>query len=190
MGVGGLTLDWLDGGRRTIQGVPFEILDPTDGELSCIALRSFRVQKTGDKELPSKVTIPVGRRVKALYILHGCGWAKQVKVAQYRMIYDDGTKSTIDIIPYASGSEHLDVMERLRKESTIQDWWPSLPQIENDRLRHVIVVNPNNLAEKRYLYSLEWASPAPLKCVEHVELESDPKASTSIFVVAITAALP
>ena len=189
MGVGGLTLDWLVGGQRTIQGVPFEILDPADGKLSCIALRSFRVQKTGDKELPSKVIIPVGQRVKALYILHGCGWAKYARVAQYRMIHDDGTKSTIDMIPYASGSEHLDVMERIRKESSIQDWWPSLPQIENDRLRHVIVANPSNLAEKRYLYNLEWANPAPQKRVEHIELESDPKASTSIFVVAITAAL-
>jgi len=190
MGVGGLTLDWLNGGPHTIQGVPFEILDPTDGKLACIALRSFRVQTTGDKELPSKVPVPVGRRLEALYILHGCGWAKRAKVAQYRMIYDDGTKSAIDIIPYASGSEHLDVMERLRKESTIQDWWPSLPQIENDHLRHVIVANPNNPAGKRYLYHLRWANPSPRKRIQHVELESDPKTNTSIFVVAITAALP
>ena len=189
MGVGNLTLDWLEGGRSTIHGVPFQILDPTKGKLACIALRSFKVQRTGQTELAAKVTIPVGKKLRALHILHGCGWAKHATIGQYRIVYEDGTARALDIIPYGSGSEHLDVMERLRKESTIQDWWPALAHIENDRLRPVIVANPENLADKRYIYHVRWVNPSPSKLVTRLELESDPKASASIFVVAATAIL-
>ena len=182
-------LDWLEGGRQVIQGVPFEVADPRGEKLACIALRSFKVKATGERELPARVTIELGRKVRALYFLHGCGWGAHKKAGQYRMLYDDGTQAAIDILPYGSGSEHLDVVERMRKESTIQDWWPSLTQIENDRLRHVIVANPENLADKRYLYNLRWQNASPGKTVKTIELESDPTLSTSLFVVAITAEL-
>ena len=189
MGVGGLTLDWLEGGRQVIQGVPFEVADPVGGKTACIALRSFKVKTTGDRELPSCVTVDLGRKIRALYVLHGCGWGAHKKAGQYRMLYEDGTRATIDILPYGSGSEHLDVVERMRRESTIQDWWPSLTQIENERLRHVIVANPENLADKRYLYNLRWRNPSPGKNVKAIELESEPTLSASLFVVAITAVL-
>jgi hypothetical protein len=189
MGVGGLSLDWLAGGRQSIQGVPFDILDPTDGKLACIALRSSRVKQTAGRELAAKVVVPVGRKVRVLHFLHGCGWAKSAKVGQYRILYEDGGRATVDIIPYASGSEHLDVMERMRKAATIQDWWPAVAQIENDRLRHVIVANPENIAQKRYLYNLQWTNPKPDRVVKAVELESNPAVGTSIFVVALTAGL-
>jgi len=189
MGVGGLSLDWLAGGKQTIQGVPFEILDPTDGKLACIALRSTRVKQTSGRELSAKVVVPVGRKVRVLHFLHGCGWAKSTKVGQYRILYEDGGQAAIDIIPYANGSEHLDVMERMRKQATIQDWWPAVTQIENNRLRHVIVANPQNIAQKRYLYNLQWTNPKPSRVVKAVELESNPAVGTSIFVVALTAGL-
>lgn len=189
MAVGSLTLDWLDGGRHVIQGVPFQVLDPTEGKQACIALRSFKVRQTAGVELPDKVAIPVGNKLSALHFLHGCGWGKHAKVGQYRMVYDDETTAELDVIPYGSGSEHLDVMERMRKEATVQDWWPALPQIENDRLRHVIIANPGNLADKRYLYHLWWPNPHPGRTVVRLDLESDPTVDTSIFIVAITVAL-
>ena len=189
MGVGGLTLDWLEGGRQVIQGVPFDIADPTDGTFACIALRSFKVKTTGERQVPARVTVPLGRKVRALYFLHGCGWGAHKKAGQYRMLYEDGTRATIDILPYGSGSEHLDVVERMRRDSTIQDWWPSLTQIENERLRHVIVANPENLADRRYLYNLRWQNPSPAKAVESIELESESTLSTSLFVVGVTAVL-
>ncbi len=189
MGVGGLTLDWLDGGEARFQGVPFQILDPTDGALACIALRSHKVAKTGEIDVPANVTVPLGKEVAALYFLHGCGWAKHGKAGEYRIVYDDDTSASIDIIPFGSGSEHLDVAERMREEATTQDWWPSVTQVVNERLRNVIIADPENLIDKRYLYNLQWTNPTPNKTVKHIELESDASASTSLFVLAITAAL-
>jgi len=189
MGLGGLTLDWLDGGEVRFQGVPFQILDPSDGALSCIALRSNKVRKTGNREISAKVSVPLSKKVSALYFLHGCGWGKNGKVGQYRIVYEDDTVSGVDIIPYGAGSEHLDVAERMRKEATIQDWWPALTQIDNERLRNVIIADPDNPADKRYLYNLQWANPKPAKAVKRIELESDARANTSLFVLAITAIL-
>ena len=190
MGVGGLTLDWLDGGEARFQGVPFRIIDPADNAPACIALRSARITKTGADELPAKVTVPVGKKVAALYFLHGCGWAKQAKAGQYRVVYDDDATAPIDIIPYGTGSEHLDVAERMRRQATVQDWWPALMQVDNERLRNVIIASPANPADKRYLYNLRWTNPTPEKPVKRVELESHPSLGTSLFILAITAALP
>ena len=189
MGVGGLTLDWLNGGEHEFQGVPFEVLDPIDGKPACIALRSAKVKTTAGEELPSSVRIPVGRKLSALYFLHGCGWAKHAKTGQYGIAYADGTEQLIDIVPYGSGSEHADVAERMRKTATVQDWWPACHQIENDRLRHVIVADPANQSDQRYLYNLQWINPTPNKPVAHIDLQSEAGGAASLFVVAITAAL-
>ena len=77
----------------------------------------------------------------------------------------------------------------MREEATTQDWWPSVTQVVNERLRNVIIADPENLIDKRYLYNLQWTNPTPNKTVKHIELESDASASTSLFVLAITAAL-
>ena len=187
MGIGGLTLDWLNGGRQTIHGVPFDILDPRAGRAACIALRSRKVRETSGAALPAKVVVPVAKQIRMLYFLHGCGWATQRRVATYRVVYADGSKAEIAILPYGVGSEHLEVMERLRNEASVQDWWPNLVQIENDRLRHVIVANPENLSERRYLYNLQWQNPFPEKAVTALELESDPSLNASMFILAVTA---
>ncbi len=187
--IGEQPLENLTSGEKRIHSVPFRIVnaDANNG-FAAIALRSVKVYQTRGKSLPTEVVIPVGQRAVALYFLHGCGYGSHKKACEYQMVYEDGNKETIEILPMGAGSEHADVLEQLQQDSNIQDWWPTMPQFDNENARNVMVVSPQDpLKTVRYLYTLQWVNPHPAKTIKELRLISYPKEETSLMVFGITA---
>ena len=179
----------LPTGRQQIRGVPFDIIEQSKNHgRSIVALKSEKLSESGGKAVPALVSIPVGRKVRAAYVLHGCGWVEgHSKAGQYRFVYEDGTSAGVDVVPLALGSEHKAVQEQMEEDSTIQDWYPSYPPLENTRTKRIIVADLEHpLDDPRTIYTLEWENPAPDKVVTAIELSSVPEVDTTFFVIALT----
>lgn len=187
--IGEHPLDNLTAGEKRIHAVPYRIIDAADNNgLVAIALRSAKVYETHGQSLPSEVVIPVGQKAGAVYFLHGCAYVSHKKSCEYQMVYEDGTRETIEIVPLGAGSEHADVLKQLQQESNIQDWWPTMPQFDNDNARNVVILNPQDpLKTVRYIYTLQWLNPQPTKTIKELRLISNPKEETSLMVFGITA---
>lgn len=178
----GIPLENFEPGLKKIQGVPFQTLD------AAIALRSLKIKETKGQMLPSQVAIPLGRKARAVYFLHGSGYSGEHRqFGEYRFVYEDGSSVAVPLIPFGQGSEHMDVLKRLEAESTIQDWWPAMPQFEGPNARKVIVASQDKpLDGARYLYTLQWLNPHPEKSIREIRLSSQPEREATVFVLAIT----
>jgi hypothetical protein len=186
--IGEHPLENLTSGEKKIHSVPFRIID-ADGNngFAAIALRSVKVYQTRGQAVPTEVVIPVGKKAAALYFLHGCAYGSHKKACEYQMVYEDGSKETIEILPLGAGSEHADVLKQLQQDSNIQDWWPTMPQFDNENARNVVIVNPQDpLKTVRYIYTLQWVNPHPTKTIKELRLISNPKEETSLMVFGIT----
>lgn len=184
-------LNHFPAGLKKIHGVPFNIIDEKNNNgLATLALRSLIVKNSNGKPTPESFTIPINKQIKALYILHACGWGmnKHEKIGEYRLIYSDGTKHSVDLVTYGPMDVNIDVFKRLEKESNIQDWYPTATQFENDSARNVIISDPNNpLLYTRFLYTMQIVNPHPEKTVDAIVLSSKPDIEPSLYVLALTA---
>jgi hypothetical protein len=112
--------------------------------------------------------IPVGRKVKTLFFLHGAGWASPgEKVMTYRIRYKDKSSENVDIIV---GTHVL-------------DWWmPSTP------LTGAVLAweGRNEVHMPLSLYRVEWKNPKPNVEIETIDILTDSKSSFG-FVLGITA---
>jgi len=177
-------------GPRTIHGVPFDILDErTNNGRAAIVLRSARARTTRGQEVPAEVTVPVGRRARAVYILHGCAAGVRFAPAgRYDVVYADGTTVGIDVVPLGEAPEDEERLARRKRLATVQDWRPALPQFTTDRARRAMIVDPDDPASRvRYLYTLRWPNPHPDKPIRAILLASaDPDQEVTLGVLAIT----
>jgi len=92
-------------GEQTVAGVPFHILDPgkNDGR-AFVVLHSPKAP--ADRDWPTEVKIPVGRRGRQLFFLgnvhgwhsHDPGTGEWGAVAEYVIRYADGTAQTVPLI--------------------------------------------------------------------------------------------
>jgi len=183
-------LTQLAPGDHRIHGVPFRVLDQAENDdRAVIALRSRSLTSSGGQDLPDSVSVPVGRRVGALYVLHGAGFvSRHEKAGAYGFVYEDGTSETVDIVGFGklTSAGELDAMTR---QSNIQDWWPvSARQFENERARKVMVMGGSSLGDVRYLYSLQMVNPHPEKTVREIRFHSDANVDTTLLILSATAA--
>jgi hypothetical protein len=156
-----------------------------------IALRSKRVEFDVDgKQLPHEVVVPVGRAARAVYVVHGAGYAAgHVKAAQYSFIYEDGTESPLDIVTFGPGTGQKDPDDALARSSNIQNWSAEYPQFENSSTRNVMMLNEAAPLEPPvHLYVLEWKNPHPEKVIAKIRLKSPGDVDASVLVVALTVA--
>lgn len=184
--VGASPLLHLPTGRQTIHGIPFEIIEEeANDQRAAIVLHSRHAR---EHSLPSEVEITVRDFAARIYFLHGCGWATDhVKSAEYRIVYDDGSSATVDLVPYGLGPSDNELVAQWRQESNIQDWWPSYQQFENPRARHLVVTEDSNPeAYEHYLYTLEWVNPSPEKKLTAIRIKSNPKSRFTLGVLAIS----
>ena len=188
--LGGEPLLHFTSGLRSVHGVPFQVLDENrNGSRTVVTFRSLRTHTANRKKLPIKANLPVGSRVKALYFLHGCGWARPVRFAEYIIHFKNGKTSTIPLIPL--GPSRQLARKRLgRLKPNIQDWWPALEPQDFPHAMHAIVFNPAEPQEyKRTLYTLEWINPQPEDAVGFIEVRTDPNAEPALALIAVTAVL-
>ncbi|MFC1504308.1 rhodanese-like domain-containing protein [Spirochaetota bacterium] len=138
-------------GEMVLSGVPYKVLDDTDGDNSCIIL-------WGEKRpyYPKEVSeIKVDKKAKSLAFLHCTGWTgghDGKNVGMYRINYIDGTSKNIDLIV----------------GKTINDaWHPS--DIEEAKAT-IPFYNP--VCTKLGLYSYIWRNPEPEKKIKSIDVVS------------------
>jgi hypothetical protein len=182
----------LKPGAHSFYDVPFEVLDEAENNRrAVIALASRRVEFDVDgKQLPQEVVVPVGQKARAVYVLHGAGYATaHVVAAQYTLVYEDGTESPLDVVTFGASTGQKDPDDALARTSNIQDWSAEYPQFENASARNVMLLNEAApLDPPVHLYVLEWKNPHPEKVITNIRLKSPGNVDASVLVVAITLA--
>jgi len=95
----------LKSGKQTVHGVPFEVLDPAAHEgRALVVLHSPRGPAHID--WPREVRIPVGKKGTRLFLLgnvhgwnsHDPGTGQWGAVAEYEIVYTDGTRQHVPLI--------------------------------------------------------------------------------------------
>jgi DNA-binding LacI/PurR family transcriptional regulator len=195
--LGDLPLKRLSPGSHEIHGVPFQILGgPKRSDCGSIVFHSA-VNTTGNSQkLPDKLKIPIGSKAEAVYILHGCGYAKFNHTFAH---YDFHARSNrIDRIPLTSLGQppsHYDIGQPDHKTDApnIQDWWPDFPHTDFPHARMAPILDADNASHESrhvYLYTLEWINPSPQSFVSHLEITVDPDHATTLGVLAVTVLKP
>jgi hypothetical protein len=137
--------------------------------------------------VPARIGIPVGRRCRAVYVLHAAGYLPaHIKVAAYRFVYEDGSSETFEVLGLGAAGRDARAMAQHERMSAIQDWWPTHRHFENSFARKVIVSREGNPCDCRYLYTLQWLNPRPSKALREVRLESVPGVGSVVLVLGIT----
>ena len=213
--LGGGPLLHFSPGLRSIHGVPFQVIEENrNSGRAVVTFRSPHTHSSEGNELPVRVELPVGGHVKALYFLHGCGWALPVAFAEYIVhfasrktgeslpagaashpvssspvfLLNSGKVARIPLIPIGPPSQRA--FQRLKLKPNLQDWWPAREQCDFPHAKYVTIFNPADPQEyERYLYTLEWINPRPKDEISHVEVRVDPKAGPTLALIAVTALL-
>lgn len=195
--LGDLPLKHFPPGIHDIHGVPFNILGGSRrSDCGAIVFRSA-VNSTGSSSpLPDRIMIPVGHKAEAIYILHGCGYAKFMHAfARYR--FRNG-KTLLGDIPLVSQGQAPHDPASVPAGSAglmpnIQDWWPDFTHTDFPNARMAPIQESDeggHLPRHVYLYTLEWINPRPEKTVESLEISVDASLSTTLGVLAVTAVKP
>ena len=188
--LGAEPLEHFPPGLRSIHGVPFQILDEERNEgRAVITFRSPHAHSSKGKLLPVQARLRLNSRVKALYFLHGCGWASPSPFAEYRIYYRRGDY-------YSTILQPLGLSGRNARKSVnghcpnVQDWWPGNRQIHFPHAHYVTIFDPADpTIYERTLYSLEWINPRPEEDVKFIQVRVDPRAGPTLALVAVTALL-
>ena len=183
-------------GTHEIHGVPFEILGgQTRAAAGAIVFQSA-VNTTGNaQKLPDRLVIPLTGLVEAVYILHGCGFAKPMQTFAHYGFY--GKKGEVDTVPLVSlgipGQARDAARNEAKSEANIQDWWSDFPHVDFPHARMAPLResnDPGHMGRHAFLYTLEWINPSPKRPLTHIEIKVDPSVPTTLGVLAITAVRP
>lgn len=190
--LGDLPLLCLPPGEREIHGVPFRILGGTKrSDLGAVVFHSATNETGNARKLPETLRIPINARVEAVYILHGCGYARPLTpFARYTF---HGAKGALGEVPLVSlGRQKNDAAlaeVAAAGKANIQDWWSDFPHVDFPHSRMVPLLDDGTGAIKRhvFLYTLEWINPFPSRLVSHLEITADPSVTTTLGLLAVTA---
>lgn len=164
-------------GRRTIHGVPFDVIDErtNDGKAALVLLPQHSET--------CSVTIPVKARARAVYVLHGCGFVGEaIPFGWYDFVVKGGKTHTVPLVARGMGAT-----PRGGHQPNIQDWWNDFPQIQGPGFRHFAVTNGEDpFAYERYLYTLEWVNPTPRSEIKELRISINPSLRTALGVLGVT----
>jgi DNA-binding LacI/PurR family transcriptional regulator len=181
--LGHLPLQNLAPGIRHIHGVNFDIIDEAKNEgKAVLVMRSSRTLPGARSAIPSQVVLPVERRVKAAYFLHGCGYAADaVPFAWYEFTNANRKVQSIPLIP-------LGLVDRSEApNANIQDWWADFPQFDAAHVKHLVLAENGDPYEyERYLYTYEWLNPEPESPVQTLTIRSNGDEPTTLGLLAVT----
>ncbi|MEZ0298979.1 MAG: GntR family transcriptional regulator [Candidatus Methylacidiphilales bacterium] len=192
--LGDLPLKNMHAGRHVIHGVPFQVLGgAARNECGAVVFHSAINIVGNSQKLPDSITIPIGQKARALYVLHGCGYARY---KHHFATYDfqmTGSKS-IEAVPLICLGEpppdDEDAWDPNSTTANIQDWWPDLPHLDYPHSRRAPIFE-NDSEDTRYrhvyLYTLEWINPKPDVEITHLEVKVDSSHSTTLGMLAVTA---
>lgn len=195
--LGDIPLRCLDPGTHEIHGVPFEILGgQTRADCGAIVFQST-INTTGNaQKLPDHLVIPIDSLVEAVYVLHGCGYAKPLqRFARYSFHTADGE---VGAVPMVSLGRPQSAMESASMDAessgpNIQDWWSDFPHVDFPHARMAPLMEndvESHVNRHVFLYTLEWINPSPKKRITHLEIKVDPLVPTTLGVLAVTVVKP
>lgn len=196
--LGDLPLTQLGAGKHVIHGVPFEVLGG-HSRMNCGALvfRSTTNETGSSKVLPSKLRIPIDAKARAIYVLHGCGYARHLaRFATYEFYAGAKKLGAVPIVALGqvpSSRSESAKEEKDAPKANIQDWWPDFVHRDflNARRAPLLEIDASDVVQSHvYLYTLEWKNPHPNLMVTHVEITADAGQSTTLGVVAISILKP
>ena len=182
--LGHLPLLHFGPGRKSIHGVTFDVIDEHQNRgNAAVVLRSHRSLSTAGRLLPVEVAIPLRRRVRAVYFLHGCGYAGEPAPFAWYDFYLTGRRPiSVPIVARGMGEPPPDA-----PQPNIQDWWPDFPQFNGTGVRHLVITeNGDPFDYERYLYTLEWENPYPDAALTTLYLRSNPAMETTLALLGIT----
>jgi hypothetical protein len=197
--LGDIPLRCLPVGTHEIHGVPFEVLGgPNRADGGAIIFQST-INTTGSaRKLPDRLTIPLNGPVEAVYILHGCGYAKPMQpFATYSF---HSKKGVVGKVPLVSlGRKNFNTggvspsSDGAGLSANIQDWWSDFPHEDFPHACMAPMVEhdeANRVNRHVFLYTLEWINPSPKQPLTHMEIEVDPSVTTTLGMLAVTVVKP
>ena len=182
--LGNLPLLHFGPGRKAIHGVPFDVIDEHKNHgNAAVVLRSHRSVSTAGRMLPVEVAIPVRRRVRAVYFLHGCGYVGEPAPFAWYDFYLTGRRPiSVPLVARGMGELPPDA-----PQPNIQDWWSDFPQFNGAGVRHLVITeNGDPFDYERYLYTLEWENPHPDAELATLYVRSNPAMETTLALLGIT----
>jgi DNA-binding LacI/PurR family transcriptional regulator len=193
--LGDRPLKHLDPGQYTIHGVPFNVLGgPHRSDCGVIVFNSIVNTKGKAQNLPVRLRIPIRKKAKAVYFLHGCGFTRFLKCFAYYRFYSGANKiGEIPLVPlglppadFDPGIQTLDF-----SKINIQDWWTDLPHMhfEHAMMAPILEGGVSDGSSPHwyvFLYTLEWINPVPNKVIDYLEIEVAPSMSTTLGVLAVS----
>ena len=183
--LGHLPLKHLSAGRKRIHGVEFDLIDENANQSRAVlVMQSSRGSQPGRNPLPCKVSIPILRKVRAVYFLHGCGFVSDPSpFAWYDFHHSGGKTSSLALVPRGV----MPADDPSVAVANIQDWWADFPQFDAEHVRHLVLAeNGDPYDYERYLYTYEWVNPEPDSMLLNIDVRSNPNEPATLGLLAVT----
>lgn len=195
--LGDLPLKDFAPGEHSVHGVPFQILGGNSrSDCGAIVFRSAVNAKGSALELPVKLSLPINRKAKAIYILHGCAYAKYLQpFAVYNFHHRKALIESVPLTPLGQPPPDQtpgDISGDIAK-ANIQDWWPDFPHVDfpHARMAPILQTDDENAHLRHvYLHTLEWINPTPQTAVSSLKVTVDPAHSTTLGILAVSVLSP
>jgi hypothetical protein len=163
-------------GETVRNGYHFSILDPRANHgKSVLLLRG----KTRQLDKPAEVTVKVaGAHAKFLYVLQNCdhdldGAQAHAKVAEYTVLYADGTDASIDI----------------HDQVEMHAWWTGSWFTNSGSKAWPIFMGKNSVSMKYNqfigVWAMQWANPHPEKAIVGLTFKSEQLVVPAIFAATL-----
>lgn len=191
--LGDKPLKHFPSGQRRIHGVPFQVLGGTrQTSYGAVVFRSTINTEGKKRELPARLSVPIGAKVLAVYILHGCGYTRPMhQFATYTFYGAHRELGTVPLVSLGQTPSDFDPKKNAPDiaGANIQDWWADYLHIDFPGARRAPVVDlndPKTMHRHVCLYTLEWVNPFPETKVTRMEISVNPNQSTTLGLLAIS----
>ena len=196
--LGDIPMRCLPLGTNEIHGVPFEILGgPNRSDGGAVVFQST-INTTGNaRKLPDRLVIPLNGPVEAVYVLHGCGYARPMQpFARYSFHSKKGEVGNVPLVSLGRTlvSGGCDAgPDKAGLNANIQDWWSDFHHEDFPHARMVPLLEhdeTNRTNRHVFLYTLEWINPSPEQPLTHLQIQVDPTVPTTLGLLAVTVVTP
>ncbi len=169
-------------GRHLIHGIPFEVATRENDNCGALVLPPSETQT----DEPQRAEILIGRKIRALYFLHGCGMSIYGShFADYRLTWNDPEEPPHSV-PLICAGYRL-APPKTAPNANIQDWWSPFPRIEGPHFRPCCITRDlDPCLYERYLYTLELVNPHPDRPVRTLVIERRPDTKPALGILGIT----
>ena len=172
----------LPKGLCAFRGVPFLLPDEGDGHKAVAHVMINRPLLVADVRPTGKATLPVGARVKSLFVLHAAFYVQgPAPAGDYRWIYEDGDEHRVPLRPYFPPHHEP-------AAAAFQDSWSAVPQFESEWAKPVFVtaVHPSATNE-RFCYVVRLDNPRPNVAVQSLEIHPSGDSAVVVLIAGVTA---